>query len=81
MNGGGHDEVYNCCKHDHDDHPCSTAPLPPQKLRVPNSTKTFTGCAMAYVVSCQPVAAVAQVRSQASLCRVCGERSGAGTGL
>jgi hypothetical protein len=41
-------------------------------MKVTNFTKTFTGCAMAYVVSCQPVAAVAQVQSQASLGRICG---------
>ena len=81
VNGGGHDDVYNCCKQDHDDYPCSTAPLPPQKLWVTNSTKTFTGCAMAYVVSCQPVAAVAWVWSQATSCRICGGRSGTGTDL
>lgn len=49
--------------------------------KIINSTKTLTGCAMAYVVTCQPVAAVAQVRSQASSCRIYGGWSGTGTDL
>jgi len=33
VNSGSHDEVSNCCKQDYDDHSCSSAPLPPQKLQ------------------------------------------------
>lgn len=30
-NDGGHDKVHNCCKHDHDEHLCPPAPLPPPR--------------------------------------------------
>jgi len=36
---------------------------------------------MAQVVTCQPVTAEAHVQSQASICRICGGKSGTGTGF
>jgi hypothetical protein len=37
--------------------------------------------AMPQVVTCQPVTAEAHVQSQASICRICGGKSGNGTGF